>query len=124
MPPSSARRSIIVTSAPLLRQVTLAARHDGNAMAVGEAACPTGAARKSDGARAGCRRAPRKPSCLPAAVAAAAYYFRLGSMPLQASIRPCTEATDLANIAFSSSLVENSITFSAPPAPITTGTPT
>ena len=45
-------------------------------------------------------------------------------MSLQAWIRPWTEATDFSNIAFSSSLVVNSMTFSTPPAPIRAGTPT
>ena len=47
-----------------------------------------------------------------------------GSISLQAAISPCTEATDLANIAFSASSIGNSITRSTPPAPITAGTPT
>ena len=46
------------------------------------------------------------------------------SMSLHAWIRPWTEATDLASIAFSSSLVVNSTTFSTPFAPIRAGTPT
>ena len=37
-------------------------------------------------------------------------------MSLQACSRPWTEATDFSNIAFSSSLVVNSTTFSTPPA--------
>ncbi len=46
------------------------------------------------------------------------------SMSLQAWIRPWTDSTDFLNIAFSSSLVENSMTFSTPFAPIRAGTPT
>ncbi len=45
-------------------------------------------------------------------------------MSLQAWIRPWTDSTDFLNIAFSSSLVVNSMTFSTPPAPSRAGTPT
>src|SRR3954466_10766833 len=38
-------------------------------------------------------------------------------MPLHASTRPCTEATDFSNIAFSSPENETSTTRSTPPAP-------
>ena len=49
---------------------------------------------------------------------------RGGLIPLQASTRPRTDATDFSNIAFSSA--ENAISTmrSTPPAPITIGTPT
>lgn len=45
------------------------------------------------------------------------------STPLQASMRPVTEATDLSNMAFSASSKVTSSTRSTPFAPITIGTP-
>ena len=47
-----------------------------------------------------------------------------GLIALHASIKPCTAATDLANIAFSASSSAISMIRSTPLAPITTGTPT
>ncbi len=51
-------------------------------------------------------------------------YFRLLSMPWQASTRPFTALTELSNMACSSLFMAISTTRSIPPAPITVGTPT
>ncbi len=65
-----------------------------------------------------------RPFCGRAALCANAPYASAGSILRLASMSPRTEATDLSNIACSSALSLISSTFSTPPAPITTGTPT
>ncbi len=65
-----------------------------------------------------------RPAARPSSISKCKPYFRLPSIPLQASTRPLTALTELSNIACSSLFMEISTTRSIPPAPITVGTPT
>ena len=83
----------------------------GRAARAGRTASPTGKDWKAGAGGSAARRPDRQPASA-------------GLMALQASTRPFTESTDLANIAFSVASSSTSTTFSTPLAPITTGTPT